>query len=98
MTAAIIDIHEFYNELKGAGFSEQQADIIAKIQGKTATATIEQIKSEGLATKSDIETVRREIAEAKSDIIKTTVTIVGAFALIQTTIIAGLMLKLTGTF
>jgi hypothetical protein len=31
--------HEFYNELKSAGFNEQQAEVIANIQGKTASMT-----------------------------------------------------------
>ena len=58
MTAFTIDIHEFYSELKEAGFTEKQADVIAKIQGKAATATIEQVKNDlhldELATKRDI--------------------------------------------
>ena len=44
MTAIALNIHEFYNELKGAGFTEQQAEVIANIQSKTAAATIEQTK------------------------------------------------------
>lgn len=58
MTTFTIDIHQFYNELKDAGFTEKQADVIAKIQGKAATATIEQVKNDlhldELATKRDI--------------------------------------------
>ncbi len=58
MTAFTIDIHDFYNELKEAGFTEKQADVIAKIQGRAANATVEQVKHdlhlEELATKRDI--------------------------------------------
>jgi hypothetical protein len=68
--AIALNIHEFYNELKSAGFTEQQAEVIANIQGKTANATIEQIKQDDLATKKDIEIVRREIVDAKFETIK----------------------------
>lgn len=58
MTTIALNIHEFYNELKGAGFTEQQAEVIANIQSKTAVATIEQVKHDlhldELATKRDI--------------------------------------------
>lgn len=39
--AYALNIHEFYNELKSAGFTEQQAEVIANIQSKTANAAIE---------------------------------------------------------
>lgn len=52
------DTHHFYNQLKGVGFSEEQADAIAKIQKETATAAIEQAKHDyhldELATKRDL--------------------------------------------
>lgn len=58
MTTFTIDIHQFYNDLKEAGFTEKQADVIAKIQGKTASAAVEQTKHDlhldELATKRDI--------------------------------------------
>ena len=41
MSAIGLNIHEFYNELKRAGFTEQQAEVIANIQNKTANAAIE---------------------------------------------------------
>lgn len=58
MSAFTLNIHEFYSDLKEAGFTEKQADVIAKIQGKAASATIEQVKSDlhldEIATKRDI--------------------------------------------
>ncbi len=58
MTAFTLNIHEFYSDLKEAGFTEKQADVIAKIQGKAASATIEQVKNDlhldEIATKRDI--------------------------------------------
>ena len=57
MTSFTLNIHEFYSDLKEAGFTEKQADVIAKIQGKAASATIEQVKSDlhldEIATKRD---------------------------------------------
>ena len=88
MTATVLNIHEFYNELKGAGFTEQQAEVIANIQGKTATAAIEQIKQDDLATKADL-------AEAKFDIIKWIAAIVIGAGAAQIFAIMGL-LKLLG--
>ena len=46
MSAVALNIHEFYNELKSAGFNEQQAEVIANIQGKTANAAIEKSQAD----------------------------------------------------
>ena len=32
MSVTSLNIHEFYNELKSAGFSEQQAEVMTKLQ------------------------------------------------------------------
>ena len=88
MTAFTIDIHEFYNELKQAGFTEQQADVIAKIQGKAVNATIEQIKNTDLVTKADL-------SDAKFDIIKWIAAIVIGAGMAQVFAIIG-VLKLLG--
>ena len=83
MTAISLNIHEFYNDLKNAGFSEQQAEVIANIQGKTATAAIEQTKHDyrldDITTNKDldiriketelkIELVRRDIETVRKEI------------------------------
>ena len=59
MSAVItFDTHHFYNQLKGVGFSDEQADAIAKIQKETANAAIEQAKHDyhldELSTKRDL--------------------------------------------
>ena len=63
--AYALNIHEFYNELKGAGFTEQQAEVIANIQGKASTATIEQAKHDyrldDVTTSQDLELRANEI-------------------------------------
>lgn len=62
------DTHEFYTELKNAGFSEQQAETIAKIQIKTASAALEQARRDyeldNLATKRDLKELETKL-EAK---------------------------------
>jgi hypothetical protein len=85
MSAVVLNIHEFYNELKGVGFNEQQAELIANLHSKTATAAVEQAKHDykldDTVTNRDldariketefkIELVRREIADVKFEIIK----------------------------
>lgn len=100
MTAFTIDVHEFYNELKNAGFSEQQADVIAKIQGKAANATIEQVKNDlhldEVATKRDIrETELRiitQLSAMQQDIQLTKFTNRALLALC--TVIAGTLIKI----
>lgn len=78
ITAMAFDTHDFYTKLKNAGFSEQQADILAVIQKETAAATLEQARHDfrldDVTTNKDldariketelkIELVRRDIKE-----------------------------------
>jgi len=46
MTTITFDIREFFNELKNAGFSEQQAEVITKLQKAAVAATLEQARHE----------------------------------------------------
>lgn len=100
MTAFTIDIHEFYNELKEAGFTEKQADVIAKIQGKTAIAAVEQTKHDlhldEIATKRDIrETELRivtQLSAMQQDLQVTKLT--NRALLAVCTVIAGALIKL----
>ena len=85
MTATVLNIHEFYNDLKGVGFNEQQAELIANLHSKSAAAAVEQAKHDykldDVASKRDIkelelkiELVRadlmREIEKSKSDLMR----------------------------
>ena len=58
MTTITFDTHEFFNELKSAGFSEQQAEVITKLQKAAVASTLEQVRIEydldEIATKRDI--------------------------------------------
>jgi hypothetical protein len=84
MTAIALNIHEFYNDLKGAGFTEQQAEVIANIQSKTATATIEQTKHDyrldDITTNKDLDA---RISQTELKIKETELRIVTQLAAIQ---------------
>lgn len=69
--AVTFDTHEFFNELKGAGFSDQQAETITKLQKAAIASTLEQAKLEygldEIATKRDLRELELSI---KNDLIK----------------------------
>lgn len=71
--AIALNIHEFYNELKGAGFTEQQAEVIANIQGKTSQVTIEQAKHDyrldDVTTSQDLE-LRAKETDLKIELVR----------------------------
>ena len=98
--AIALNIHEFYNELKEAGFTEKQSEVIANIQNKTATAAIEQTKHDlhldEIATKRDIrETELRiitQLAAMQQDIVVTKLTNRALVALCS--VIAGTLIKI----
>lgn len=107
MATVAFDTHEFVKELKDAGFSEQQAEVITKLQKAAVSSTLEQARHDyeldDLATKRDlkeielkIELVRAELkrdsAENKAELIRWVVGV----GLLQITIIAGLLFRLTG--
>jgi tetrahydromethanopterin S-methyltransferase subunit G len=109
MTALTFDTHDFVKKLKGAGFSEEQAEVLTDLQKATSQNTLEQArhdyKLDDLATKRDLKEVelkiemvkselKREIADTKADLIKWVVGVVVGVALLQTTIIAGLIFRL----
>ena len=77
------DTHAFYVELVESGLAEKTADALTK-----AVTKIELAKLEELATK-------RDISEMKIDLQRWTITVVMGTAILQTTIIAALILKLT---
>jgi hypothetical protein len=83
MSTIPFDTHAFYVELVESGLAEKTADALTK-----AVTKIELAKLEELATK-------RDISEMKVDLQRWTVTVVMGTAILQTTIIAALILKLT---
>lgn len=71
MATITFDTHEFFNELKSAGFSDQQAETITKLQKAAIASTLEQAKLEHgldeIATKRDLRELELSI---KNDLIK----------------------------
>ena len=71
MATITFDTHEFFNELKSAGFSDQQAETITKLQKAAIVSTLEQAKLEygldEIATKRDLRELELSI---KNDLIK----------------------------
>ena len=111
MATIAFDTHEFVKELKDAGFSEQQAEVITKLQKAAVSSTLEQARHDyeldDLATKRDLKELennlkkdieilrletRRDLAENKAELIRWVVGV----GLLQITIIAGLLFRLTG--
>jgi hypothetical protein len=98
MTTITFDTHEFIKELKSAGFSEEQAEIITKLQKAAVSSTLEQARRDydldNLVTNQSldlrIKDVELKIAETKADLIRWVVSV----GLLQTALIAGLLLKL----
>ena len=77
--AVYLNIHEFYNDLKNAGFTEQQAEVIANIQNKTASATIEQTKHDfrldDITTNKDLD-IRIKETELKIELVQRDIEVV----------------------
>src|SRR5664279_5382026 len=111
MTTLTFDTHDFVKKLKVAGFSEEQEEVLTDLQKATAFNTLEQARHDyeldDLATKRDLKeletalkrdikeldlTFNFKIAETKAELIRWVV----AVGLLQITIIAGLIFRLTG--
>ena len=84
MSTVPFDTHAFYVELVESGLAEKTADALTK-----AVTKIELAKLEELATK-------RDLVEMKVDLQRWTVTVVLGTAILQTAIIAALILKIAG--
>ena len=108
MSTSSFDTHAFFNELKGAGFSEQQAEVITKLQKTTITTTLEQARHDyqldDLTTKRDlkelelrlesrIKDTELKIVESKADLIRWVVGV----GVLQAALITALLIKLSAT-
>ena len=108
MSTSSFDTHAFFNELKGAGFTELQAEVITKLQKTTITTTLEQARHDyqldDLTTKRDlkelelrlesrIKDTELKIVESKADLIRWVVGV----GVLQTALITALLIKLSGT-
>ena len=103
MTATVLNIHEFYNDLKGVGFNEQQAELIANLHSKSAAAAVEQAKHDykldDVATRRDLKelelNLNNKISDTKFETLKWIAVIVLGSGMAQVFAIMGL-LKLLG--
>jgi len=94
MRAMPFDTHAFYVELVESGLAEKTAEALTK-----AVTKIELAKLEELATKRDLKEIdaslQLKIEQTKSELQRWMVTVVLGTAILQTAIIAALILKLT---
>jgi len=110
MTTITFDTHEFIKELKNAGFSEQQAEAITKLQKTAISTTLEQAKHDyqfdDLATKRDLKELELKVdagireleLKVAKDIAESKAELVRwvvGVGVLQMTLIVVLMLKLT---
>ena len=99
MSSLPFDTHAFVKLLQGAGFTVEQAEVIADLQRETSAATIEQARHDyhldELATKRDLREVELKlearIAESKAELTRW---IIGA-GLLQTSLIIGALMKMS---
>lgn len=126
--AIALDTHQFFNRLKGVGFSEQQAELIAQLHTETVAVTLDQARHDyeldNLVTKRDLkemdtalqvrmkemetglQTKMREMetglqlkmAETKADLQRWMVTLVLGVGILQTSIVAALIMRMAGKF
>jgi hypothetical protein len=94
MSTIPFDTHSFYVELVESGLAEKTAEALTK-----AVTKIELAKVEELATKRDLKemdtSLQLKIEQTKSELQRWMVTVVLGTAILQTAIIAALILKLT---
>ena len=102
MSTITFDTHEFIKELKNAGFSEEQAEIITKLQKAAVTSTLEQARHDydldNLITNHSLDSRLKEselksevkLAETKSELIRWIVSV----GLLQTALITALLIKI----
>ena len=104
MTTVVFDTHDFVRRLHKVGFSEEQAEMVTKLQQEAVNASLEQMHNVEVATRQDFrETalalkhglrevelkIELKISETKAELVRWVIGV----ALLQTTIIAALLLK-----
>jgi aminoglycoside phosphotransferase (APT) family kinase protein len=95
MTTLILDTHDFIRRLHDAGFSEEQAKILTKLQQESVGATLNQVHSADAVTKHDLRETKLKleikVAETKAELVRWIV----AAGFVQTALITALLLKLS---
>jgi capsule polysaccharide export protein KpsE/RkpR len=97
MSVITFDTLAYSKKLRIAGFTELQAEVAAEAQKETIDIVIAELETrhlKDLATRQElslaVETIRKEIAKVRADLTRWII----AAGFLQTTLIAGLLLKL----
>jgi len=94
MATITFDTHLFVRKLRETGISEPQAEVIIEVVrdavASSEVATKTDLEVTKLELKRDIETVRKEMAETKAELVRW---VIGA-GFLQTVLIAALLMKL----
>jgi len=94
MATITFDTHLFVRKLRETGISEPQAEVIIEVVrdavASSEVATKNDLEVAKLELKRDIETVRKEMAEIKAELVRW---VIGA-GFLQTVLIAALLMKL----
>ncbi len=93
MATITFDTLAYAKKLRTAGFTELQAEVAAEAQKETIEVVIAELETRHLnemATKLDIEILRKEMAETKAELVRW---VIGA-GFLQTVLIAALLMKL----
>jgi len=72
MIATVYDTHQFVKDLRAAGFTEQQAEAVTSVVGRSRG-----VDAAGVATKADIAELKAGMAEVKADLLKWIVGAIG---------------------
>lgn len=106
MTTLVFDTHDFVRRLHEVGFSEEQAEMVTKLQQEAVNASLEQMHNAEVATRQDLrETelalkydlrevelkLELKISETKAELVRWVIGV----GLLQTTIITALLLKVS---
>ncbi len=112
MSPLTFDTHAFVTELKQAGFSESQAEVITRLHQQASNTTIDYVKHEhsleNVVSNKDLDPRIKEtelkielvLSELKRDIAETKVELIRwivGVGVLQITIISALLLKLVVT-
>jgi len=94
MATITFDTHLFVRKLRETGITEPQAEVIIEVVrdavASSEVATKTDLEVAKLELKRDIETVRKEMAETKAELVRW---VIGA-GFLQTVLIAALLMKL----
>ena len=82
MITITFDTHEFFNELKNAGFSDQQAEVITKLQKVAVSSPLEQARHDfdldNISTKRDLKELELRLTIKMGAMLSVAVAVIAA--------------------